>query len=182
MSNSASIKLKPNMRNPIHMLAFGFGSGLVPKAPGTAGTLAAIIPWLWLSQLSLLNYSLIVIFCSVLGVYLCGKTSKDLGVHDHSGIVWDEFCGFWLTMIAVPSGWQWLVLGFALFRFFDIVKPWPINWLDKNLSTGLGIMLDDIVAGIFAWIILQTIVYFYLPTSLFSQLFSQSTSQLLSQL
>ena len=172
MSNTAPIKLKPNMKNPIHILAFGFGSGLVPKAPGTAGTLAAIIPWLWFSQLSLLNYSLIVIFCSLLGVYLCGKTSKDLQVHDHSGIVWDEFCGFWLTMIAVPFDWRWLVIGFVLFRFFDIVKPWPINWLDKKLSTGLGIMLDDIVAGIFAWILLQLVLYFYIPTSLLSQLLS----------
>ena len=170
MSNKALINSKPNMKNPIHILAFGFGSGLVPKAPGTAGTLAAIIPWLWFSQLSLLNYSIILIFSSLLGVYLCGKTSKDLGVHDHSGIVWDEFCGFWLTMIAVPAAWQWLVIGFVLFRFFDIVKPWPISWLDKKLSSGFGIMIDDIVAGIFAWILLQLILYFYLPASLLTQL------------
>jgi len=161
---------KPDLKQPIQLLAFGFGSGLMPKAPGTAGTLAAIIPWLWLTQQSLPVYLLIVILSCLAGIYICGKTTEDLGVHDHGGIVWDEFCGLWITLIAVPFTWYWLLLGFLLFRFFDILKPWPINWLDKKVDGGLGIMLDDIVAGLFAWIILQVMLYVYLPTSLLSSL------------
>ncbi|MCP3675547.1 MAG: phosphatidylglycerophosphatase A [Gammaproteobacteria bacterium] len=152
--------VKPNLRNPVHLLAFGFGSGLIPKAPGTAGTIAAILPWLWLSQQSLTMYLTVLLATTLIGIYLCDKTSRDLGVHDHSGIVWDEFCGLWLTMIAVPATWQWLLLGFVLFRFFDIIKPWPINWLDKKIPGGLGIMVDDLLAGLFAWLILQSLLYF----------------------
>ena len=158
---------KLNLKNPIHLLAFGFGSGLFPKAPGTAGTLAAIIPWLWLAGQQLWLYCLVLSIATLVGIYLCDKTSDDLGVHDHSGIVWDEFCGLWLTLLAVPFTWYWLLLGFILFRFFDIVKPWPIGWLDKKVSGGFGIMIDDIVAGLFAWCILQSIIYFYLPEHLY---------------
>ena len=153
--------VKPNLTNPVHLLAFGFGSGLMPKAPGTAGTVAAILPWLWLSQQSLTTYLIVLSVATIIGIYLCDKTSRDLGVHDHSGIVWDEFCGLWLTMIAVPATWQWLLLGFVLFRFFDIIKPWPINWLDKKIPGGLGIMVDDLLAGLFAWLILQSLLYFF---------------------
>jgi len=153
--------VKPNLTNPVHLLAFGFGSGLMPKAPGTAGTVAAILPWLWLSQQSLTTYLIVLSVAIIIGIYLCDKTSRDLGVHDHSGIVWDEFCGLWLTMIAVPATWQWLLLGFMLFRFFDIIKPWPINWLDKKIPGGLGIMVDDLLAGLFAWLILQSLLYFF---------------------
>jgi len=153
---------KPDLKNPVHLLAFGFGSGLAPFAPGTAGTLVAILPWLLLSQLSLPIYLVIVSIAIIGGIYLCGKTSDDLGVHDHSGIVWDEFCGFWLTMIAVPVTWQWMVAGFVLFRIFDIIKPWPINWLDKQVPGGLGIMLDDVLAAFYAWLSLQLLLYFSL--------------------
>ncbi len=153
--------VKPNLSNPVHLLAFGFGSGLMPKAPGTAGTVAAILPWLWLTQQSLTTYLTVLLVATLIGIYLCDKTSRDLGVHDHSGIVWDEFCGLWLTMIAVPTTWQWLLLGFVLFRFFDIIKPWPINWLDKKIPGGLGIMVDDLLAGLFAWLILQSLLYFF---------------------
>lgn len=161
---------KPNLTDPVHLLAFGFGSGCVPKAPGTAGTIAAIIPWLWLGQLTIQNYLLLLAIAIVLGIYICDKTSRDLGVHDHSGIVWDEFCGLWLTMAAVPQTWYWLVIGFVLFRIFDIFKPWPISWLDKKVAGGLGIMIDDLLAAVYAWLILQLILYFYLPTSLYSTL------------
>ncbi len=153
--------ISPNLRNPIHLLAFGFGSGLVPRAPGTAGTLAAIIPWLWLAQQSLWVYCSIVFIAILAGVVICDKASKDLGVHDHQGIVWDEFCGFWLTMVAVPAAWQWILTGFVLFRFFDISKPWPISRLDKSVYGGLGIMLDDLMAAIYAMLIMQTLLYFY---------------------
>lgn len=151
------VKLK--LTNPVHFLAFGFGSGLIPKAPGTAGTLVAILPWLWLSQQNLSTYLIILATAILFGIYLCDKTSKNLGVVDHPGIVWDEFCGLWLTMVAIPATWYWLVLGFLLFRFFDIIKPWPINWLDKNVPGGLGIMLDDLLAAVYAWLVLQLLIY-----------------------
>ncbi len=159
--NNNSAAIKPNLYNPVHLLAFGFGSGLVPKVPGTAGTLAAIIPWLWMSELSLSVYLLVLAFACLIGIVICDKTSSDLKVHDHSGIVWDEFCGFWITMIMIPATWQWILGGFILFRFFDIIKPWPISWLDKKVSGGFGIMIDDLLAGLFSLIILQLILHFY---------------------
>lgn len=131
-------------------LAFGFGSGLSPKAPGTAGTVVAIPLYLLASNLSLPVYTVLVVIACLFGIWVCGKASEELKVHDHPGIVWDEFAGFWITMWALPTTWYTVVLGFALFRFFDIVKPWPIRFYDKNLHGGLGIMLDDIIAGVFS--------------------------------
>ena len=95
-----------------------------------------------------------------LGVLWCERSSKALGVHDHGGIVWDEFVGYWITMFMAPKGWLWIVIGFVLFRLFDIVKPWPINWLDKKVAGGFGIMIDDVLAGIYAAICLQLLAYF----------------------
>ena len=94
-----------------------------------------------------------------IGIYLCGRTSKDLGVDDHPGIVWDEFVGFWITMLAVPFHWGWILWGFVWFRIFDIAKPWPIRWLDKNVHGGLGIMIDDVLAGIMAALVMQISVF-----------------------
>jgi len=147
------------LKNPLHLVALGFGSGLVPKAPGTFGTLAAIPLYLLLSLLSLNAYLVAVLVICIIGVYLCGYTSRSLQVHDHPGIVIDEFAGFLITMIAVPRSWQWLLAGFILFRLFDIIKPWPISWLDKHIHGGLGIMLDDVVAGLFAVAILHLMIY-----------------------
>ncbi len=144
-------------RNPIHFLAFGCGSGAAPKAPGTFGTLAALVPYYFMQDLSQPVYLAVLLVTALVGIYLCGKTASDIGVHDHGGIVWDEFVGMWLTLFAAPSGWQWVVIGFVLFRLFDILKPTPIGWLDKRVHGGTGIMLDDIVAGSFAWICLQLI-------------------------
>jgi phosphatidylglycerophosphatase A len=147
------------IKNPIHLLAFGFGSGLSPVAPGTFGTLAAIPIYLALvNSVNSVIYLLVVILLSLIGFWLCGKTAKDLGVHDHPGIVWDEIVGFLITMYLVPLSWVWIMVGFALFRVFDILKPWPIRVLDEKVEGGIGIMLDDIVAGIFAWVVLQIIV------------------------
>jgi len=148
------------LKNPIHFLAFGLGSGLAPKAPGTFGTLMAVLLYLPLATLPLWTYISVVILASIIGVYLCDRTANDLGVHDHPGIVWDEFAGFWLTMIAVPATWEWILTGFVLFRIFDIWKPWPISWCDKHMGGGLGIMVDDLVAGLFSWIILMAILHF----------------------
>jgi phosphatidylglycerophosphatase A len=142
-------------RNPIHFLAFGLGSGAAPVAPGTFGTLAAVPFYLLLNQLALVPYLLVVTGLGLLGVWLCQVTSRDLGVHDHSGIVWDEMVGYWLTLAAAPAGWLWLVVGFVLFRLFDIWKPWPIRWVDRHVHGGLGIMLDDVLAAGYAWLCLQ---------------------------
>lgn len=140
--------------HPVHLLAFGFGSGLSPKAPGTVGSLAAIPFYFLLAQLPNWGYLLCLALASIIGVYLCGKTSRDMGVHDHGGIVWDEFVGVWITLFMLPEGWYWLLAGFLLFRLFDILKPFPIGYLDKHIHGGTGIMLDDIIAGIFAWLCL----------------------------
>jgi len=151
---------KPNFKDPVHWLAFGLGSGLSPKAPGTVGTIAALpIYWFFLQDLSLPMYLAVLVFTSLIGVYLCDKTAKDLKVHDHGGIVFDEWVGMWITLLLVPQGWQWLLLGFVLFRFFDIVKPWPIKYFDEKVAGGLGIMLDDIVAGLIALGCLQLVVF-----------------------
>jgi len=153
------VKVEPNWFNPIHLLALGFGSGAAPKAPGTWGTLAAVLIYWPLSQLSPEHYLLMLLVTSVMGIYICGQTARDLGVHDHGSIVWDEFVGFWITMFAAPVGWVWVVVGFVLFRFFDIIKPWPISWIDKKITGGFGIMLDDVIAGVMAALVLQGIAW-----------------------
>jgi phosphatidylglycerophosphatase A len=154
--NSVSPQL---LRNPLHLLSLGFGSGLAPFAPGTFGTLAAIPIYLLVAQLALPYYLAIVLLAFAVGVYLCGYTSTALGVHDHSAIVWDEFVGYWITMIAAPPAWQWIVAGFVLFRVFDIVKPWPVKIADVKMTGGFGIMFDDVLAGIYALGCLQLALY-----------------------
>ena len=146
-------------RNPVHFLAFGLGSGASPWAPGTAGTLAAVLLYFLLAQLPLPYYLAMLLITFVIGCWLCGKTSADLGVHDHGGIVWDEFVGYWLTMLALPVSWVWALAGFVLFRFFDILKPWPIRWIDKKVEGGFGIMLDDVLAAIYAGGLLHLAYY-----------------------
>jgi len=143
----------------VHFLAFGFGSGAAPKAPGTFGTLAAIPVYLLLAQLPLWAYIAVLVVTFMFGVYLCDQASKDMGVHDHGGIVWDEFVGYWIAMAALPFHWGWIIAGFVLFRLFDILKPFPISWLDKRVHGGFGIMIDDVLAGLFALIILQVVRY-----------------------
>jgi len=142
--------VKFNLSNPIHFLALGFGSGLSPKAPGTFGTLAAVPIFLLLALLTPLFYFLAVLVVCIAGIYICDKTAKDVGVHDHGAIVWDEIAGYLITMFLIPVSWQNVVLGFILFRIFDIVKPWPISYLDKHVYGGFGIMIDDVVAGLLA--------------------------------
>lgn len=148
-----------NLKKPVHFLALGFGSGLVPKIPGTAGTLMAVPVFLLLAKLPLFSYLLTLCICFVAGVLICASASQDAGVHDHGAIVWDEFVGYWITMLPViflgmPVTWQLLLIGFVLFRFFDMLKPFPISYLDKNISGGLGIMVDDVAAGIAAMLCL----------------------------
>lgn len=143
------------LRDPIHLIAFGFGAGLSPVAPGTVGTLVAVPLVYALMQLPLAVYVACVAAAFAAGTYICGASARKLGVHDHSGIVWDEFVGFAIAMFAVPPTWYWLLAGFVLFRFFDIVKPWPIREADHRLKGGFGIMLDDMIAGVFTAILLH---------------------------
>lgn len=147
------------LKRPACLLALGFGSGLSPKAPGTMGTLAAIPFYLLMQHLSLGPYLLVVLMSFMVGIWLCQRASDWLQEDDASPIVWDEFVGFWVTMIAAPSGWLWIALGFVLFRFFDIIKPWPVSVADKKLHGGLGVMLDDVLAGIYAAIVLQLLAF-----------------------
>lgn len=138
------------LREPVHLLAFGFGAGLMPRAPGTFGTLLAV-PIVWgVMQFGFPAHLAFSVGAALAGIYLCGESARRLGVHDHAGIVWDEITGYSVTMLAASSDWRWLCAGFVLFRFFDIVKPWPIREADHSLGGGVGIMLDDIIAGIFA--------------------------------
>jgi phosphatidylglycerophosphatase A len=145
------------LKDPVHFLAFGFGAGLSPVAPGTAGTLVAV-PLVWaVMQFGLLAHAAFACVAILAGFYICGESAKRLQVHDHGGIVWDEICGYTVTMLAAPPSWYWLLAGFALFRFFDIVKPSPIREADHSLSGGVGIMLDDVIAGLFAAAIIYAI-------------------------
>lgn len=140
--------------------AFGFGSGLAAKAPGTVGTLAAVplaivlklLPAAWFWPLLLVSF--------FLGIYLCGVTSQRLGQHDPGGIVWDEMVAYWLTVAFLPLHWAWLAAAFVLFRVFDIFKPWPIRQVEKRFGGGLGIMLDDVVAALYAMAVLQAAAMF----------------------
>ena len=146
-------------QDPFFFIAFGFGSGLMPKAPGTWGTLAAIPVYLVFANTPWAVYLIATIMAFILGVFVSNTVSCALGEHDHQGIVWDEVVGYLLTMFLVPPKLIWICLGFLLFRIFDILKPQPIRWVDQKVRGGLGIMLDDVLAAGFAWIILQAIVW-----------------------
>lgn len=142
-----------------HFLALGFGSGLAPKAPGTFGTLVAL-PIVWLLSLAGTPwFMLFLVLGTALGIYVCGKTAQDVGEHDHGAIVWDEVMGYTLTMLFVPVSVSTLLIGFVLFRLFDIVKPWPICWFDQRVHGGFGIMLDDLLAALPALAILHGLLY-----------------------
>lgn len=144
-----------------HWIAFGFGSGLAPKAPGTFGTLAAIPLYVLMSQLNLALYAGLLLAFTLFGIWVCGRVADDIGTKDPSAIVWDEFVGFLLTMIVAPPGWVWILVGFLAFRLFDIWKPWPIRVVDQQVGGGLGIMLDDIIAGVMAAALLMLLALFF---------------------
>lgn len=147
--------------SPSGFLAFGFGSGLSPFAPGTMGTLVAI-PFIFaLKSLGNPGFWILLGLLFLLGVQLCGHVSRKLGVHDHGGIVWDEMVGYWLSAAFVPLQWPWLLAAFLLFRVFDILKPWPIRQLDKKVTGGFGIMIDDVAAALFTVIILAVLQSFF---------------------
>jgi len=152
------LSVKQIMSNPTLFLAFGFGSGLAKKMPGTMGTVVAIPVYLLCVQANIWIYSALALAVCIVGINICDEAAKKLGEHDFGGIVWDEIAGFLVTMWFVPFSWYAVMYGFVLFRFFDILKPWPIKWADKKVDGGFGIMLDDILAGLFSAIILYFIV------------------------
>lgn len=146
-------------QSPIYFIAFGFGSGLAPFAPGTWGTVVAIPLFLLMAALPWYLYLSIVVVLFALGVWVSEVVSRDLGVPDYKGIVWDEVIGYLLTMFMAPAGWGWVLTGFILFRLFDIWKPQPIKFIDQHVGGGLGIMLDDVLAAIPACLILQFLAW-----------------------
>jgi phosphatidylglycerophosphatase A len=154
-----TLRQRVSMKNPVHFLALGFGSGLAPMMPGTFGSLAALPILFAMSFVTLEVFIFITVASFLVGIYLCGKTARDLNMHDHGSIVWDEVAGMMVTFIAVPLNPLSLLLGFLLFRFFDILKPWPISVFDRRVHGGFGIMIDDIVAGAIACACLHGILY-----------------------
>jgi phosphatidylglycerophosphatase A len=159
------VKPAPRFRlaRPSHFLALGFGSGLAPWMPGTFGTLAGIPVYLLAAQLPLTAYLALTLALFLLGIHLCGTAARDAGVHDHPAIVWDEIVGYLITMIAVAPTWPMVLAGFLLFRFFDIVKPWPVRLLDRRVSGGFGIMVDDAGAGLLALLCLHLLQRIPIP-------------------
>jgi len=150
--------LKFLFAHPAHLIAFGFGSGLAPKAPGTVGTLLGL-PLFWLVAAAapdLPNRIILLVAAFLFGVWACARTGRALGVADHGGIVWDEIVAFALVLLFIPAlpftpaGWLWIALAFALFRLFDTLKPWPISLADARLKNGFGVMFDDLLAAGYA--------------------------------
>jgi phosphatidylglycerophosphatase A len=147
------------LSTPAGWLACGFGSGLAPRAQGTFGSLAAILPWLLLRHLSLPLYLLVIVVGFLIGVWACDVAGNAVGVDDHRSLVWDEFIGQWIALLpALVAPWWAVIVGFGLFRLFDVWKPWPIRWFDRHLKGGLGVMIDDVIAGVFAAVVLWTIL------------------------
>ena len=154
---------KLSLKNPWQCLALGFGSGLSPKAPGTVGSLCAIPFCYELMQLPF-NMQLVIVVLSLLtGIRACSKAEEAMGIHDHGAIVFDEFVGMFIAVIALPATIYSLVLAFVLFRFFDILKPFPIGYIDKKVKGGLGIMLDDVIAGLMALALGHGLLYLAAP-------------------
>lgn len=138
------------LRDPVHLLALGFGSGLAPVAPGTFGSLVGLGLALLVLEAGWWSAALATLAVTVAGVWICGESARRLGVHDHPAIVWDEIAGMMLVMLAAPATAWGALAAFALFRLFDVWKPWPIREIDHGLPGGAGIMLDDILAALFA--------------------------------
>ena len=163
MSGPASPSQSPKalLRHPLGWIASGFGSGFSPRAPGTVGTIAALLPWwLWLRMLPLSYCIAVIAIAFAIGMWASGWVVKRSGVQDPQVVVWDEFVGVWIALIAAPAGWIGMLAGFALFRLFDIWKPWPVRWADEKIGGGLGVMLDDVFAGIYALILMQIAAHF----------------------
>ena len=149
------------LTHPAGWIASGFGIGLSPRAPGTVGSLVALLPWwFFLQHQSLPVYLGVLLLAFVIGIWAGGWVIGKTGIEDPSVVVWDEFIGQWIALLLAPAGWLWMLGGFALFRLFDIWKPWPVSWADRKLHGGLGAMLDDVLAGVYAFATLQAIAFF----------------------
>ena len=149
------------LRHPAGWVACGFGAGLSPVAPGTAGSLFALLPWLALRELPLAYFALALVSAFALGVWVCHWAVTALRIKDPASVVWDEFVGQWIALaplLWLPRGGMWIFAGFILFRIFDIWKPWPVSWADRRIAGGLGVMLDDVFAGLYAAIVLALLL------------------------
>ncbi|MBO6258897.1 MAG: phosphatidylglycerophosphatase A [Succinivibrio sp.] len=155
-----SVLNKVSLKDPWQLIAFGFGSGLAPIAPGTFGSLAALPLCMALVYLPWYVNVLIIMLTFIVGVKACDVADRVLGMHDNSSVVIDEFAGMFISVLFFPSVWYYAFLGFVLFRFFDILKPYPINVLDKKIAGGLGVMVDDVLAGAYACMSAQILFYF----------------------
>lgn len=154
---------KEILKHPAMFLGFGLGSGLLKPAPGTWGTLLGLLLFIPILLWSELAAWTVFIASILLGSWICGTAADKIGVHDHGGIVWDEFAGIWLVLLLLPEQtWLMWILAFVFFRVFDIVKPWPINWADTKVDGGAGIMLDDIIAAVYALAVIWLLQYGFL--------------------
>lgn len=149
------------LARPAGWVALGLGPGLAPRAPGTVASACALLPWLLLRQLAWPWYLLALLLALLLGIWACGRAGAAIGVRDHGALVWDEYVGQWLALLPLLGArWPWVLAAFALFRLFDIAKPWPIGWADRRVKGGLGVMLDDVIAGAMAALLLAVVYRF----------------------
>jgi phosphatidylglycerophosphatase A len=145
-----------DLKNPFVLLSTGLGAGLSPKAPGTVGSLLALpVWWFWLADLSFPAQLALASAIAVASVWIVERACRAARVGDASAFVLDEIVGQWIALIAAPKSAVAVALGFVLFRVFDIAKPWPVSWADRRLRGGLGVMLDDVLAGVLAAVVLQ---------------------------
>lgn len=151
------------LTHPAGLIACGFGSGLSPLAPGTAGSLVALLPWWALRELSLPWFAVALVVAFAAGVAVCDWAVRTLRIADPGAVVWDEFVGQWIALAPLViwphAGWIWIVCAFVFFRFFDIAKPWPVSWADRKVGGGFGVMLDDAIAGMYAALVLALLVH-----------------------
>ena len=165
MSEHLPLSQLPKLPWWLALPAFGLGSGYSPKAPGTMGSLMALVFFAGLATLPMPAYFVLILLSAVAGIAICDAAATRMGVHDHPGIVWDEFVGQWIALLPLVPVAAWdtrtmlaVVAGFALFRLFDIWKPWPVRWADRRVEGGFGIMLDDVIAGVMAALVLALLL------------------------
>ena len=154
------------LAHPAGWIATGFGSGLSPIAPGTVGSAVALLPWLLLREQALTVVVVVIVLAFALGVWASNIVIARLQISDPGSIVWDEFVGQWIALLPLllwSAAWWWIVVGFGLFRLFDVWKPWPVSWADRTVKGGLGVMLDDVLAGVMAALVLALLLYLLMP-------------------
>lgn len=152
-----SLTVRDVFSHPAHTIGFGFGAGLVPRFPGTAGSVLAVLLYIPLSRLDLLWYLVLILAVTLVGIWAAGVSENYLGAKDPRSVVIDEIAGILIGFTLLPSGWIWYLVGFVVFRFLDVKKPWIIGMVDRRCSGGLGIMLDDVLAGLFTFLIVQSL-------------------------